>query len=126
MNGMGCSRHVHACSGDMYITILYPRFVHPARYLDPLEVERVELHSFASKAMVTSFRTLKLEGWVVDELERIAAAKAKGAELVQDEMDADDQDLIKAHTMGEQARGEDMQACCFTRVGPRYSVRAIP
>eukprot|EP00892_Ulva_mutabilis_P004790 jgi/Ulvmu1/2683/UM014_0139.1 len=74
---------------------------HAARYLDPLEVERIELHAFGSKAMVTSFRTAKLEGWVVDELERIADEKAKANEKSQNELDSDDQGLIKAQTMGD-------------------------
>lgn len=84
--------------------------MYSARYIDPLEVERIELHAFDSKAMVTSFRTVKLEGWVVEELDRIASEKAKCSEAAQDEIDGDDQDLIRAQTMQGQSHEEDVQA----------------
>jgi hypothetical protein len=58
-----------------------------AKFLDPLEVERIELHALGKKAMVTSFRTAKLEEWVEEELQSMlkekknAAAASEDAEL---------------------------------------------
>lgn len=85
-----------------------------ARYLDPLEVERIELHAFGSPAMVTSFRTAKLEGWVVDELARMAADKEQADLQVQHDTAGDDQDLSMAHTTGDKGHEEDILACCPT------------
>lgn len=81
-----------------------------ARYLDPLEVERIELHAFGSSAMVTSFRTAKLEGWVVDELSQMAADEEQASLQVQDNTAGGDPDLIMAHTIGEKGHEEDILA----------------
>lgn len=62
-----------------------------AKFLDPLEVERIELHALGQRAMVTSFRTAKLEEWVEQELQSMlkekenAAAATEDAELVHDQ-----------------------------------------
>lgn len=62
-----------------------------AKFLDPLEVERVELHALGQRAMVTSFRTAKLEEWVEQELQSMikekenAAAATEDAELAHDQ-----------------------------------------
>lgn len=66
-----------------------------AKFLDPLEVERIELHALGKRAMVTSFRTAKLEEWVEQELQSMlqekqnAAAASEDAGLLQDHDPAD-------------------------------------
>lgn len=90
--------------------LAYNCLVCTARYLDPLEVERIELHALDSRAMVTSFRTAKLEDWVVDELAQMAADKQQANSHCQDDGAGDDQDLIMAQTMGDKGHDEDLMA----------------
>lgn len=55
-----------------------------AKFLDPLEVERIELHALGQQAMVTSFRTAKLEDWVEQELESMLKEKENTAAATED------------------------------------------
>lgn len=55
-----------------------------AKFLDPLEVERIELHALGQRAMVTSFRTAKLEEWVEQELQTMLQEKNNAAAAKED------------------------------------------
>lgn len=97
------------------------RSVGTARYLDPLEVERIELHAFGTPAMVTSFRTAKLESWVVEELAQMAGNKAQVNGNSHNDGEGDDQDLIAAQTVGDKGNEDNLLVsfsasftCCWS------------
>jgi hypothetical protein len=90
-----------------------------ARFLDPLEVERIELHALGKKAMVTSFRTAKLESWVQEELqsmlkEKENAAAASHHAVVSHEQEPADGMVARRNTVDEKAAVRNLLGDTFS------------
>jgi hypothetical protein len=79
-----------------------------ARFLDSLEVERIELHALAAVVMVTSFRTAKLDSWVEDELGAMLKEKEDTEAAAGTPAPANEAEAVAAHGSGHIAMDEKM------------------
>jgi hypothetical protein len=89
-------------------------------------VERIVLYALDSPSKLTSFRTARLEGWVVKQLDQMkqeASTKTQGEN--EDDM-ADDSDLISttpAHAAGTDAFAK---VCVEAQVPPLQQITQHP
>jgi hypothetical protein len=82
-----------------------------AKFLDPLEVERIELHALGQRAMVTSFRTAKLEDWVQQELQSMLTEKEHANDATVDAEIQQDQEPAGRSYATLAAVDEKMSVC---------------
>jgi hypothetical protein len=59
--------------------------LHAARFFDDVEVDRIVLYAFKSNALLTSFRTAKLDAWVKRELDAMSPPAGQAFHLQQNQ-----------------------------------------